>query len=319
MADTLTLDETSSHEDIESAVDQIIADQAADESVEEPTTEETSDAELLGEDNVTTERDTADEKETLSPSGSEKTGKAKPDTDWREEAVAEASAFGFSDEDIADFQSREEFDRAMKLFDRQMDFERTKLTSEGEGTSGKTEAEGKPTEAPKSQDGRYDIQLDRDVYDDDIVDEFTRMRDHYESRLTAIEDRFQSDSALAAEDRFDRTVDDIGVAELLGKTGEESSKELERRKELFNQIEVEQAVLQRMGRPAGDYKALVLKTARSLFSDEFDKKLLKNHTRRISRQSNGRQGGGATRPTDPAQTVGEEMRQLYKELEQQAG
>jgi hypothetical protein len=52
-----------------------------------------------------------------------------------------------------------------------------------------------------------------------------------------------------------------------------------------------------------------------VFSDEFDKQKLKSRTRKITQQSNGRQGGGATRPTDAPETVRDEMRRLYKELE----
>ena len=311
------LNEESTQEDVAEAVEEIVSEVEAERQGDEakPDAQITTEHASNDETPVVLDEDTTDADGTVSDSDSETTGDDDPNTDWREEAVAEASAYGFSDEDIADFQSREEFDRAMKLFDRQMDLERTKLTSEGEKTAGKTEAEGKPPEAPKTEAGRYDIQLDPDVYDDEIVNEFTRMRDHYENRLSAIEGRFQEDAAVASEERFDRTVDDIGFAELLGKTGEESNKEMERRRELYLQVDVELEVLKRLGRPVGDFKALVQRTARSLYPDEFDKKLIKNHTRRISRQSNGRQGGGATRPSDPPEDPRDVAERLYKEMQ----
>lgn len=311
------LNEDSTSEDIEAAVDQIIADRTANESVDtEETAEDASDAELVGNDEVTTERDTAGEEQKKPARASEKTGKAKPDTDWREEAAAEASAYGFSDEDIAEFQSREEFDRAMKLFNRQMDAERQQM-SEDNGEERSEQPSRQPSRNDDARDdGHYQIGLSRDIYDDEIVDEFQKMRDHYESRIAAIEERFHTADTLATEERFDRAVDEIGFTQLFGKTGEETETELARRKQVYDQVEVEKEVLARLGRTPGDLNALVNRVARSLFPEEYDKKLLKNHTRRISRQSNGRQGGGVTRPTDPPQSLKEEMRQLYKELEQ---
>ena len=82
-----------------------------------------------------------------------------------------------------------------------------------------------------------------------------------------------------------------------------------------HQAVVEQLVMSRLEMDV-DHNALVQRVARGLFPDEYDKKLLKNHTRKISRQADKRQGGGATRSTDPPQGLREEMRELYKELDQ---
>jgi hypothetical protein len=51
-----------------------------------------------------------------------------------------------------------------------------------------------------------------------------------------------------------------------------------------------------------------------VFAEDLGKKDLKNRTRKISRQSNGRQGGGATRPQDPREDPRDEADRLYKEL-----
>ena len=323
MPENMELTEESTHEDISETIDKIIADRA--EAAEE---EETSDAEKLGTGKAVTERetedtdeDTADENET-SHSASEKTGKTKAresKADWREEAIAEASAYGFSEEEIAEFETREELDRALKLFDRQLDSERDKLgKKEGDEDKG-GETQKSKGNASVPEDGRYEVRLDKDVYDDELVDEFTRLRDHYESRIAALEGRFSTADAIASEERFDRSIDDFGFVKLFGKTGEENDAELARRKELFEQVEIEQEVLSRRGRRAGDYNALVQRVARSLWPEDFEKRAIVNHTRKISRQSNGRQGGGVTRPTDAPASVRDEMRELYKELSSQSG
>jgi hypothetical protein len=331
MADTATvIPDDATHEQIEDAVDQIIeqrstADRTTDES---PEAEETSDAEKLGTGNAVTEREDTADVENRNGSGtddSEKTGKAKAAkdakdaaSDWRAEAKSEAAAYGFSEEDIAEFQSREELDRALKLFDRKLDAERKKVLGGPEGEKdkgGETQKKAPEADSKDSDDGTYQIGLDPDIYDEELVGEFTRLRDHYETRLATLEERFQSADSIAAEDMFDRSVDNLEFSQLFGKTGEESDVELNRRKELFERVHVEQLVMSRLGRSVDD-DALVRRVARGLYPDEYEKKLLKNHTRKISRQADKRQGGGATRPTDPPQGLREEMRELYKELDQ---
>jgi hypothetical protein len=324
------LPDDATHEDIEAAVDQIIADRTANEP---PEVEETSDAEKVGTGKVVTERedteDTADveNRKSSGSDDSEETGKAKAAksddaegsaSDWRAEAKAEAAAYGFSEEEIAEFQSREELDRALKLFDRKLDAERKKVLGEPKGEKDKGgEAQKKAPEADskESYDGTYHVGLDPDIYDEEIVGEFTRLRDHYETRLAALDDRFQNAEAIAAEDVFDRSVDDLEFSQLFGKTGEESDVELKRRNELFERVNIEQLVMSRLEMHV-DHNSLVKRVARGLFPDEYDKKLLKNHTRKIFRQSDKRQGSGATRSTDPPQGLREEMRELYEELDQ---
>ena len=76
------------------------------------------------------------------------------------------------------------------------------------------------------------------------------------------------------------------------------------------------SIERRTGRRPTLTEAMVRRSAKGIFADEFDKKLLKNQTRRISKQSNGRQGGGATRPSDPREDPRDAADALYKELSQ---
>lgn len=317
------LNEESTSEDIEQAVEEIVSEVDAERNADEPkpdaqiTTEHASNDEQP----VVLDEGTADSDRTVSGSeDSETTGEA--DSDWREGALAETSAYGIGEDELAEFSSREELDKALKLFDRKvMDNERQKVLEELNGGKQQEQpAQGKSKKGSDSDneppsDGRYEIKLDKDVYDEELVDELTRMRDYYESRVDALEQRFQEADAIAQEQQFDRTVDDLEFSNLFGKTGEESEAELATRKELYERVQVEQLVLSRLGRKAGDYKALVHRVARSLFPDEYDKKLLKNHTRRISRQSGKRQGGGVTRPTEPPEDPRDEADRLYREMQ----
>lgn len=306
MPKTIELNEESTHEDIEAAVEQIVSE------VEGEREESKSDAQITTEHTDTTTDLQESDEDTAADSGSEKTGKEnqEADDDWlTEDLRAEAAAVGIDEKTLEEFASREELDRAFRILDRNLDAERKKVLGERE----KEKPEPEKTEKPAETDGKYEVKLNRDVYDDEIVEEFTRMRDHYESRLAALEERLQTVDAAAEEERFDRSVDALEFAQLFGKTGEESESEMARRKELFEHVQVEQTVMERLGRNVS-YDTLVQRVARSLFPDQYDKKLIRNHTRKISRQSDKRQGGGATRPTDPPESPREEADRLYREM-----
>lgn len=236
---------------------------------------------------------------------------------------AAATAYGINESDLADFASREEFERALRIFDKTaLEAGRKALAAEGEGDKGRERNEkgqyvkkDEPVPEPPKQDGRYEVTLDTDVYDDEIVAEFNRLRDHYESRVAALEARFAEADALAEEQRFDGYVDALGHADLFGKTGSESPEELQRRQDLLVAVKAQQIGLQQLGRPTDLNEFLVNRVARMVFADELGKKDLKQRTRKISRQSNGRQGGGATRPSDPPENPRDHFDRLYRELE----
>jgi hypothetical protein len=141
------------------------------------------------------------------------------------------------------------------------------------------------------------------------------MRDHYESRLEALESRFYEADARAEEERFDNLVDSLGHADLFGKTGSEGPKELQRRQDLIVAVKAQQIGLERLGRPTELNESLVSRVARMVFAEDLAKKDLKQRTRKISKQSNGRQGGGVTRPQDPREDPRAEADRLYRELE----
>jgi len=307
---TVQLSEESTHEDIESAVDEIFSEVDAERAAEEEAAkdEEKTDSQITAEHSVNEDEDTT------ADSGSEKTGtEEEADSDWlTDDLRAEAAAVGIDKKDLEDFASREELDRALRILNRQIDAEREKGDESEKPTGSETETDG------KDDTSKYEIKLTKDVYDEEIVGEFTRMRDHYDARLAELEQRFEKRfvdaETVAAEERFDRGVDALEFSQVFGKTGEESQAEMARRKELFERVQIEQEVLERMGRNVSDFNALVQRVARATFPEEYEKRTIKNHTRKVSRQSEKRQGGGATRPTDPPEDPRDEADRLYKEL-----
>jgi hypothetical protein len=170
-------------------------------------------------------------------------------------------------------------------------------------------------------DGRYEIKLDKAVYDEPLVDEITGLRDHYQSRYDELETRFKTleerfieSDAMAQEQQFDSAIDKLDMPKLFGVTGKETPDELKKREEVMAQARVLQAGYRTFGRNV-ELRSLVGRAAPMVFSSEFQKHNLKNHTRKITRQSNGRQGGGATRPQDPREDPRDAADRLYKEME----
>jgi hypothetical protein len=333
------LTEQSTTEDVQEYVEQVVEEVKADRAGEKP--EVKSDAQITSEH---AENEKPPVVKTEKPAKAEKTAKAEEtgeDESWfNDDVKAEAAAYGIEESELADFASREELDRALRLFDKSALAAGRKALAEAEtgkdpaknrnekgqfakGAPSKADIEGVIADLPTKQDGRYEIKLSKDVYDDEIVGEFTRMRDHYEardqalqSRFEALESRFLEADAIAEEKHFDGLVDSLDHADLFGKTGKEDAKQLERRQDLHIQAKALMLGLSQLGRPTELNDALVNRAARMLFAEDFFKKELKNRTRKISKQADGRQGGGATRPQDPREDPREEADRKFKELAQ---
>lgn len=255
----------------------------------------------------------------------EETGDDAVSPEWLTDDVkAEAAAYGLEESELFDFASREELDRALRLFDKTALEAGRKAMAESEEKTRNEKGQFVKKEAPKAdppaeeapQDGRYQVSLSPDLYDEEIIGEFTRMRDHYESRLEALESHFAEASASAEEQRFDSFVDALGHADLFGITGKESDKELERRRDLNVAVKAQMIGLAKLGRPAEMSQQLINRVANMAFGEELGKKRLKQQTSKISRQSQLRQGGSPTKPLPPRDDPREEADRLYKELSQ---
>ena len=263
---------------------------------------------------------------------SEKSSNKPSSQKWiNDDVKAEVAAYGFTESDLSDFASREEFNRALRLLDKTALEAGRKATVETEASKTrddkgqfvkKEEAKSSISEEATPKSGRYEIALSKDEYDDGIVEEFTKMRDHYESsrehtesRLEQLESRFMQVNANEEERQYDSYVDSLGHSDLFGKTGSESQQELERRRDLHVAVKAQLIGLERLGRPAELNNKLIERVANMVFADELSKKRLKQQTHKISRQSNGRLGGSPTKPLPARDDPRDEADRLYKELE----
>ena len=305
MATELTAEST--HEDITAAVDSIIEDRKG--------TEEKGDAQKIAEERDEPVGDTSAENSASSDDTAvegEDTGEDQGPKWLDDDLKAELTAYGIDEKGLADFSSREELERAMRFFDKSALEAGRKALAEGEG---ETPVSDEKKVEPKAKEGQYEISLDKDIYDENLVDELTRMRDHYESRLGTLETKLAEADVRADEQMFDSLVDSLGHADLFGMAGKENSKQLQRRQDLHVAVKAQQIGLKVMGRDVDLDKSLVNRVARMVFSEDIGKKELKARTKKISEQSSGRQGGGATRPSGPSETIRDEFRRLYKELD----
>jgi hypothetical protein len=303
------------------------ADAVAQEVERERQGETKSDAQIINEVasiETSAENNASSESAEVEDQGEKSSNKSSSPKWINDDVKAEAAAYGIDESDISDFASREELNRALRLLDKTALEAGRKATVESESSKTRDEKgqfvkkeEAKPSSSgeitPKS--GRYEIGLSKDVYDDEIVNEFTRMRDHYESRLEQLESHFMQVHANEEERQYDSYVDSLGHADLFGKTGSESQQELDRRRDLHVAVKAQLIGLERLGRPAELNSKLIERVANMVFADELNKKRLKQQTQKISRQSNGRLGGSPTKPLPVRDDPRDEADRLYKELE----
>ncbi len=323
--------DTASHEEIQEFVDQAVKDVEADRKGDDtvPTLDK-PDSQKLAEENdkptaeaIATETESGDE-DTAEADTGDSEDQADGDAEWLDDDLkAEVAAIGIDEKYLAEFTSREELERALRFIDRSALEAGRKAMAEGDkGETQAQEAEkageqGKSASEPK--EGAFEINLSEDIWDEeaktDLVGQLTNMRDHYESRLVALESRFVDAEDMVKQQSFDVAVDAMGHADLFGKTGKESAKEIDRRQALLNDSDAYLDGLRRQGREPGDYNALVNRVAGMVFAKELNKKELKSRTRKMSKQSDGRLGGSATKAHDQPESLMDKMQREYDELD----
>jgi hypothetical protein len=231
-----------------------------------------------------------------------------------------------SDEELSEFSSRDELDRAIALMDRralkagQEAAERGDEADQGSDDSAQRgQARGRDgkfikqqkEEAPGAKDGPkpYEVDLDLSDFDDDldkkIKGALTGLRDHYEERLKSLDDRFAAMEAEsrdreveAIENRFDAAVDSLNAPELFGVTGKESEEHAGLRRKLFDDA---WSLVNGHQSQFGHEITLEEATARmyrALFHDHISKQEQKSLTKRYMEQSSMRTGVGAERPAE---------------------
>jgi hypothetical protein len=316
MSETLNLNENSTPEEIKAYADQIAAEVKSEQTGEEPTVQEKSDSEIVS-DHANNDKpeesllDADDLMEDVIDKFDNEENQEGPS--WlTEELRSELADYGFDESEINDFKTREELDRALRLVDK-------KALEIGQKTLAEEEKpqrneKGQFQKNPKSESS-YKVSLDPDLYDEELVSEFEKMKDFYEERIGSLEAKFSDIFEKAEEQEFDTLVDSLKMPELFGVTGKENEEELDRRRSLNVAMKAQMIGLEQLGRTVDMSSQLVSRVARMVFADEISKQELKDRTRKISKKSDLRQGGGATRTQAPSESTREYAERLYREME----
>jgi hypothetical protein len=314
------------------------------------TEEETTDSQKIAENVMeATEEELVEEEEQTTasdetPAGEESSDDKKEEvveeeeSEWLTEGLrAEAAALGIDEDQLSEFGSQDELDRAFRLLYRSV-LKEGRKSLDGEATEEKSAADDRrrgpdgrflPRERQQKEaapepaaEPSYKVSLDPDEYDEAIVKELEGLRDHYESRLKTFEDRvarfeeFEMQREVdAAQAKFDLILDTLDYGELYGKTGEETSKQLERREKAWSSWEALVIGFSSRGHDLPISKTLLDRVTRMEFPNEVSRKERKALTRKVTKQSGLRMGGGVTRPTETKETTMEYMENLYDELD----
>ena len=263
------------------------------------------------------EKDSADESAADEEVGDEEAQPEEADDEkpeWLDEAVVgRATAAGITQDQIAEFESRKELDRALDLLDRQaMQVGKTKYAEEHKEGQGEKAAEPPPAKAEAEQkppekrpaESRYQVKLDPDIYQEEVK-EFNDLRDHYEeqiaalqqdvsSRIERLEQADQERAAQVEQERFDAVVDTLGQADLFGEAGKESEKQLANRQRLFEVQRAYGVGLLALGRKFDFGKDFIVRAMRMEFADDLSKQQKQQLTKKLKSQSARKLGHGTT-------------------------
>ena len=252
-----------------------------------------------------------------------------------------ASAYQVSDEQLSQFTSRDELERALTLLDSHVaqaggQDDQAGLQQQGQEQQQQQQVERHPNYPDRRPDGtllpadqrqdsgEFQVELSREEFDDAIVDQFDRLHQHYGQQMAALNAQVQSlvqveESRAWANHvkQFDDTIDALDATDLFGKTGEESKEQMANRQKLMNEFGVRREVHHRAGRQLGLNKPVLERLCRSTFAEHFFKQQRKALTQKVSRQAGLKMGTSVTRPNDPKSTLRQEMREKYAELERE--
>lgn len=221
-----------------------------------------------------------------------------------------AAALGLTDEQLAEFTSRDELDRALRLIDANAMHVGRDATKKDASASSDSEkrSDGRPRDEKgrfskeEEQEPGYTVNLSSDEFPEEVIREFNGLRDYYESKLQAFESRFAALEEAerlreeAAEQReYDSVLDSLGHPELFGETGKESRAERKNRETLWIDIQAYLAGLRAFGKEARLDRSFVSRVLNMTFADHLNSKQRKQLVAKAKSQSDRRSGAAGTK------------------------
>ena len=231
--------------------------------------------------------------------------------DWRDQETRDfASMMGLSDEDLADFGSREELDRALRIIDRKA-FEAGKAahTPAAEPEKPKVQQLEKPKEGPQATDDSLD-DLSRFIlkstehggeFDPEAVKPLNAFIEatantirQLRSELGAFRQGHQRQAAAEIRQRAVNALHSLGNADLFGKPGEKPTKEQSANVErALDAHFVHARGLLAQGRQVAPTPAFLKAAVNLEFGDQLLKQQKQQQIEKLKKQSARRTGGTA--------------------------
>lgn len=302
------------------------------------------------------------EKETLRPGEDDKKAPAKDDApapsddeqedsdDWTTAAdLAElVESLGLSEEDLAEFGSREELDRHVKLLDKQLiragkealakpgEEQEAALRAQAEAER-RAEASERAKQQPR-KDGRFakteeaeepdeSLTLDEDYFDERLVavhkQTVSRLQ-QLEARLRVFEQRDTEAQQREIVRTFDRIVDTLGHDDIFGKSAElaPGTDAWKNRSGLYETTTELIAGAIANGKRVGMVESIVRRALNQRFADQLSKKQRQDFASKVRKQAS--RTLGASQRNRPGKYDGPlekdpELLELYRQLEKESG
>ena len=269
--------------------------------------------------------------------------------DWLDdETRSMAATLGISKAQLERFSSRESFDSVVDFLDQQaLDAGRKQFAAQQaqqippvatQPVSQTPPAQqapppDAPTATPPQVPGMYQVKLDPEAFDKDVVAELNAMNAHYAPVLAEVQQmrqfvqqmqqRERDNAQRQVEQRFDSVVDSLGQEELFGETGKTTPEQMQNRRKLFDAHAAHLIGLKAIGRSGETNKAFVSRVMYSEFSDTLANQQRKQVAEKVKSQANRRLGTNSTasrdRAANPRETAHRELVALYNKMAAENG
>ena len=205
------------------------------------------------------------------------------------EQINALSSMGFDESDLSALKDSPILEKIVSAATKQPNTDDVSTTS-GDGVPGSPDESG--------NDGSFQIDLDGDVYDPDLVKQLKSMHEHYDRKITELNAVIQSQGNEAYGAKVDRMFEGSGMDKFFGKG--QTSDLSENSQEYANRTKVQEELLsltrgyEATGRQTPDFPELFQKAVRAAIGEEmssearreFTEKVEARHKNRISRPTN---------------------------------
>ena len=242
------------------------------------------------------------------------------------------SSLDYSDEDVSEFSGPDEFERHVRLMDREIkrrvqpgDEQEDAL--EADEISRSKNAKKEKANEQYREDGKFAVPseqlptLDPEEFDERLID-VLNARD---AKIKELENRLNDSQQGNVLSDFDNLVDNLGHEELFGNSEDLKPAEREQRVRLFEEYKEIYNILEARGKPVKGKsvnRGIVLRALNLEFADEIKQKSRRDITKKVKRQQKRITGSNqrvSNKHYDGPIEGHPELHQAFKDLEAENG